>query len=281
MRFIKTYTKHLLAVLMLIAALQQNTYADGFPIRPKRLLLAPSVSYFFANKGWDSLRVKRPFDNNGKFTSLTYTLFAEYGISRRWSAVAQLPYVTNTYTQTNFNSTSRGLTDLETGLRYYLANINYIYYFMLQGTVITPLYTNPGLGYGLTGAELKLSFAGSGHMFGTNYYFTIEDGVRQYFGSQGPIQNRYSATFGLTLDKQFKNQVSVAFGGFYSVSDFKKFDVNPALDKNFAFNQVSLSYGHSFTHEFAVFVSAGTFVSGRNTGAGSSASLSLILKPFR
>ena len=281
MSYIKTYIKHLLAAIVLVSAVQFNCYADGFPVRPKRLILSPSVTYFVATKGWDSLRVKKPFPNNGKFTSLTYSLYAEYGISRRWSAVATLPYVTNTYTETNYNNTSRGLTDLETGIRYYLANINYIYYFMLQGTAITPLYKNPGLGYGLTGAELKLSFAGSGHLFGNNYFFTIEDGVRQYFGSQGPIQNRYSATFGLTLDKKFENQVSVAIGGFYSVSDLKNFNVNPALDKNFAFNQVSLSYGHSFSQEFSIFVSGGTFINGRNTGAGSSASIALILKPFR
>jgi protein XagA len=142
------------------------------------------------------------------------------------------------------------------------------------------LYTNPGLGYGLTGAELKLSFAGSGHIFGTNYYFTLEDGVRQYFGTTGPIQDRYNGTFGLNLDKQFKNQVSVSLGGFYSSSDFTKFQVNPALNKNFAFNQVSLSYGHSFSREFSVFLSGGTFINGRNTGAGSSASVSFIVRSF-
>lgn len=282
MRFTNTHIKYWLAVVGILISLQQKSYADGFPMRPGRLLLNPSVSYFFATKGWDSARVLKPFPSNGKFTSTTFSLNAEYGISRRWTAVVQLPYVTSTYTQTGYSSSARGLTDLETGLRYYLANINYTYYFMLQGTVITPLYkNNQSLGYGLTGAELKLSFAGSGHLFGVHDYFTLENGVRQYFGSQGPIQDRYSATFGLTLDKRFKNQVSVTFGGFYSVSDFKSFNVNPAIEKDFSFNQVSLSYGHAFAREFSVFVSAGTFINGRNTGDGSNVSLSLILRPFR
>ena len=282
MKFYKAPIKYLIAVTSLFFLVQQKSLADGFPLRPGRLLLNPSISYFFANKGWDSLRALRAFPANGQFTSTTFTLSAEYGISRRWSVVALMPYASNTYQQTGYTSSNRGLTDLETGIRYYLANINYIYYFMLQGTVITPMYVNnPGLGYGLTGAELKLSFAGSGHLFGANDYFTIEDGVRQYFGTQGPWQDRYSATFGLSLDKKFKNQISVSFGGFYSVSDFKKFNVNPALDKNFAFNQVSLSYGHAFSKEFSVFVSGGTFVNGRNTGDGSSVSLSLILRPFK
>lgn len=282
MRLIKTHIKKILAIVLLLATVQQKSLADGFPLRPKRLLLNPSVTYFFATKGWDSLKVLRPFANNGKFTSTTFTLAAEYGISRRWSIVAQLPYVTNSFTQTGYTNSNRGLTDLETGIRYYLANINYIYYIMLQGTVITPMYTsNQALGYGLTGAELKVSFAGSGHLFGDHTFFTLENGIRQYFGSQGPWQDRYGATFGISLDDKFKNQVSASIGGFYSKSDFKAFNVNPAIDKNFAFNQVSLSYGHAFSYEFSVFVTAGTFISGRNTGDGSSASLSLILKPFK
>lgn len=264
--------------MITLIAMQQKSRADGFPFRPKALLINPSVTYFFANKAWDSLGVKRPM--NGQFSSISMTLFAEYGISRRWTFVATLPYVSNTFTQKGVSNYSSGLTDLETGLRYYLANIDYRYYFMLQGTVVTPLYTNPALGYGLTGAELKASFAGTGHLFGDNCFFSLEDGVRQYFGTSGPVQNRYNGVFGLTLDKGFKNQVSVSLGGIYSTSSFTKFIPNPALDKNFAFNQVSLSYGHSFSREFSVFVSGGTFINGRNTGDGSSASVSLIIRSF-
>src|SRR3569623_2538379 len=109
MKFTKAQIKYLIAVAGLFISLQQKSYADGFPLRPRRLLLSPSVSYFFAYKGWDSLRVLRPFPGNGKFTSTTFTLSAEYGLSRRWSVVALLPYVTNTYQQTGYNSTSQGL----------------------------------------------------------------------------------------------------------------------------------------------------------------------------
>jgi hypothetical protein len=142
------------------------------------------------------------------------------------------------------------------------------------------LYNNPNLGYGQTGAEIKLAFAGSGHLFGSNCYFNIENGVRQYFGSEGPIQDRYSATFGLSLDKAFKNQLSVTFSGFYSKSDFTQFSPNPSIDKNFSFNQVSLTYGHSFSREFSVSLTAGKFINGRNTGDGTTGSVALIIKPF-
>jgi len=281
MKFTRARLKYFIATVALLAVMQQHVFADGFPVRPKTFVINPSISYFVATKAWDSVRVLHPFPLNGKFTALTMSLFAEYGISRRWYLVALLPYTTNTYTQTGFSSTSSGLTDLETGLRYYLTNIAYKDYIMLQGTVITPLYTNTNLGYGLTGAELKLSFAGSGHLFGLPSYFSLEDGVRQYFGTNGPIQDRYSGTFGVTLDKKFQNQLSVTLGGIYSTSNFTKFVViNPNVNKNFAFNQVSLSYGHSFSREFSVFIGAGTFINGRNTGDGSNVSFGLVIKTF-
>jgi hypothetical protein len=283
MKFTKFRLRYWLLAAVLFIASQNSSYAGGFPVRPGSLLLAPSVSYFFANKGWDSLGRKSAFPLHGQFTSVTTSLYAEYGLTRRFTLVASLPYVINNYHQDNYQSTTQGLTDLETGIRYYIANIKYIYYFTVQGTVITPLYRdNPALGYGESGAEIKFSFAGSGKLFSKNYYFTLEDGVRQYFGSGGPVQNRYTGTFGLSLDKKFKQQVSVSLGGFYSTSSFSK-NFNPqfiASNKNFAFNQASISYGYSFTHQFSVFVSAGTFISGRNTGDGSSASVSFIIRPF-
>jgi hypothetical protein len=64
-------------------------------------------------------------------------------------------------------------------------------------------------------------------------------------------------------------------GGFYAVSNNKAFSANPNTSKNFAFNQVSVSYGHSFSKKVSLFLTGGTFITGRNTGAGSSVSASL------
>jgi hypothetical protein len=280
MIFTKTRLKYLLVAIGLTVMVRNNSYAGGFPIRPKKLLLSPSISYFYADKGWDSLRRKTPFDKNGHFQSISLSLYAEYGISRRFAFVALLPYANNTFEQDGYKRTSNGLTDLETGIKYYLANIDYRYYFSLQGTFITPMYKNSDLGYMESGAELKLSFAGSGHIFGKNCYFTVENGVRRYFGDEGPIQDRYNGSFGVTLDKNFRHQVSIALGGFYSSSSFTKFSPNQATNKNFAFNQASLSYGYTFNKRFSMFVTAGTFINGRNTGDGRSASASFILRPF-
>ena len=281
-KFTQIQLKSLLVAFLFLAVLRSNSYAGGFPVRPHSLLLSPSVSYFYANKAWDSGGNLHPFDNNGHFSSWTYQLYTEYGLTRRLTLVAQLPYVTNTFEQSNFKNTASGLTDLETGIRWYVANIDYRFYFMVQGTVITPLYVNnPSLGYGLTGGELKLMFSGSMKMFGTNAYFSLENGFRQYISSTGPFQDRYNGTFGLNLDKQFKNQISVSVGGFYSNSSNKQFlPAQYYANKNFSFNQVSLSYGHSFSREFSIFITGGKFITGRNTGDGTSGSVSLVLRPF-
>jgi len=278
-----TYTRGLLKFLFVVAitttAIQNKGYASAFPVRPGRLLLSPSATYFFADKEWDSTGVKKSFPGNGKFTSQSYSLYAEYGISRRFSAVALLPYVVNNYTQGSVSYPSSGLTDMETGLKYYLANINYIYYFAIQGTAITPLYSSQSLGYAEEGAEFKLSFAGSGELFDRNYYFNIDNAIRQYFGNGGPLQYRYNGTFGITLDKLFKNQLSVSLGGFYTTSNFKQFNViNPYTNKNFSFTQASLSYGHAFSHDFSVFLTGGQFITGRNTSVGTSASIAIVYR---
>jgi hypothetical protein len=161
-----------------------------------------------------------------------------------------------------------------------LANIDFIYYFSLQGTAITPLYSNnASLGYGEEGGELKLAFSGSGHLGDLSSYFNASDGVRQYFGTNGPIQNRYNATYGLSLDEDFENQLSITASGINSWSNDKRFiSALPETNKNFSFLQASLSYGHSFTPEISLFLSGGEFLLGHNTGVGTTVSLAFIYR---
>ncbi|MDB4920804.1 hypothetical protein [Mucilaginibacter sp.] len=281
MSLLKTITRLLFSTLILFTTTYNITYADGgFPTRPGRLLIAPSASYFFANSQWDASGIKQKFADNGKFQSFGGTLYAEYGISRRFAAVASVPFVYNKYTTSlPSNTTSSGLTDLETGLRYYLANIDFIYYFSIQGTAITPLYSNnASLGYGEEGAELKLAFSGTGHLGSLATYFNAADGVRQYFGTNGPIQNRYNGTFGVSLDSDYENQVAVTVSGIYSQSNDKGFSPIPETNKDYSFLQASIGYGHSFTRETSLFLSGGRFLTGRNTGVGTSVSLAFIYR---
>jgi hypothetical protein len=284
MNLIRSSSRYILTLLLIIAAFQNSVYAGGFPVRPGRLLLAPSVNYFYANKQWDGNGVLGPFHDNGRFSSVSTILYAEYGLSRRFAVVASVPYILNTYTEDHYRpGTIAGFTDLETGLKYYLANIAYKYYISIQGTAITPLYKNPNLGYGQSGAEFRVAFAGGGTIFNRNYYFNLENGIRQYFGSIGPVQDRYSATFGLSLDSKLREQVSVSLSGFYTTSKYNTtltpYQIaNFYTSTNFAFKQLSLSYGHSFSKQLTMVVSGGKFIAGRNTGDGTSGSLSLIYR---
>ncbi|WP_114938961.1 hypothetical protein [Mucilaginibacter endophyticus] len=268
----------LFTAITLAAFIPTKSYGGGFPVRPGRITLTPSATYFFANKAWDENSHKGAFANNGKFTSWSYALYSEVGLSRRFTLSVLAPYVMNTFATDLGTSKSSGFQDLEVGIRYYLANINYKYYFSLQGTAIVPMYSNTALGYNQKGAELRLAFAGSGHLFGKNSFFILENGVREYFGYESVFQDRYNATYGLTLDKKFHEQISLSVGGFYATSINKEFNVNPSASKNFAFNQVALSYGHSFAKSLSMFLTGGTFITGRNTGAGTNLSASLIYR---
>src|SRR3569833_1479096 len=94
--------KNILATVTLKAVMRQHELADGYPDRPKTLLINPSICYFWATEYWDSHRVLQSFGNGGKFTALTTTLFVVFGFCCCWFFVAQLPYTTNTFTQAGF-----------------------------------------------------------------------------------------------------------------------------------------------------------------------------------
>lgn len=217
--------------------------------------------------------------NNGSFKTTSINLYAEYGIVRKLAAFASLPYINYTLSDTLNNKFSRsGMGDAELGLRYYLANINYKYYFTLQGTAIIPMYTNQGLGYAQPGGELRLGFSGSGKLGGSFYSLNIENGVRKYFGTDGPIQDRYNVSFGVTLDKKFRDQLTLGVSGIISKSDFNAFTSNIYTARDYAFTQVSLSYGHTFNSSISMFLTGSRFVTGRNTGIGTNGAIAIIYR---
>lgn len=250
----------------------------GWPIRPHRLLLSPSVSYFRATSDWDKYRnvIARP--NDGSFSSTSFYMYGEYGINRRLAVTASVPYISYALKDTSSLTRVSGVSDMEVGVRYYLANINYKYYFTIQGTAIVPLYNTPNLGYAQNGAELKLGFAGAGKIGSKFFSLNVENAVRQYLGENGPIQDRINVSFGITLDKQFHDQLTLGASGMISASSIKTFTRNIYTTRDFGYTQISLSYGHSFNSKVSLFLSAGQFVVGQNTGIGTTGSASLIFK---
>ncbi|WP_158829449.1 hypothetical protein [Mucilaginibacter lacusdianchii] len=252
----------------------------GWPTRPHRLIVSPSISYFRSTSDWDRNGNKVPRANAGTFTSTSFYLYGEYGISRRLALTASVPYINYSLKDAVYGTSSvSGVGDMEAGLKYYLANIGYKYYFTLQGTAIVPLYSaSQSLGYGQKGGELRLGFSGAGKIGSKFYSLSLENGLRQYLGSNGPIQDRFSASFGLTLDRKFHDQITLGASGLISASSIKTYTQNIYTTRDFAYTQVSLSYGHSFNTKTALFLSLGQFIVGQNTGIGTTATASMIFK---
>lgn len=123
-----------------------------------------------------------------------------------------------------------------------------------------------------------MGFSGAGKIGSKFFSLSLENGVRKYFGENGPLQDRYSASFGITLDKKFHDQLTAGVSGIVSASSFTAFTRNIFTARDYEFTQVSLSYGHTFNSSFSMFLTASQFVLGRNTGIGTNGALALIYK---
>lgn len=277
----RTLHLKLFTVILLISLMGvKKAQAGAWPVRPGKVLLSLTGTYFNADQKWDTKGNRKQYDDNGYFRSLGAYLYGEFGASRVVTIVASLPYVSNTFTDGGLKSTVNGFGDAEIGGRIYITNIKFKFYLAVQGTIIVPLYTNSdtrNLGYQAFGTDLKLIGSGSGKLGGNkSFYYTLELGGRQYSSSTGPQQLRSTLSLGFNLDP--KNQIALSGNGVYSYSDYKQFDNNLAENKDFSYVQASISAGHTFTKDFSVFIGYNQFVVGRNTGIGSNFSLSFINK---
>ncbi len=253
--------------LICTAALPLLSYAGGQPVKKGKYIMSLSASYFKATQLWDASGKVGRYGNGGYFSSKSLSFYGEYGISRRLTGVVSLPFVINEYREAGIPAiNSQGLTDVEVGLRYYLANVDFKYYFALQGTAIAPLYSNKGLGYSSPGTEVKLIGSGSGKLGSKNLYYSADIGARQYFQDAGPFQLRYSAAAGLNLDSH--NLVTIGGSGVYSTSINKSFDENLALNKNYSLLQGSFTYTHVVNKNLSFGGTVSQALTGRSTGKG-------------
>ncbi|WP_345953707.1 hypothetical protein [Mucilaginibacter sp. PAMB04168] len=256
--------------ILVLTLFHQNAYAGGWPVRKGKLLTSLSVSYFRASNRWDSTGKLSSYPGGGYFASQSIALYAEYGISRRWTGIAAVPYVLNQVKQGTVPKISvYGFGDAELGLRYYLTNIEFKYYIALQGTAIVPLYKGSSLGLGAPGTDLSAVMSGSGK----NFYFTLQAGGRAYFSNSGPQQFRYTGTIGYNLDTH--NQFSFGLSGVMSQSTNKQFSLNIVQNRDFSYHQASLSYGYLVNRDLSFFATVNQFLIGRNTGMGTNIGLSV------
>jgi len=278
MKVFLTGIKRLLLTLNLVAWAVPLCYADGgFPIFPNRLILSPSVSYFFSGSQWNTHGIKKKFPFNRKYHSTVENLYAEFGINNRTAVYLNLPFVVNNYTQ-DINPTSKtvsGPTYLESGVKYYLAKFKKRDYLSIQGGVITSLFTNKSnLGYGQNGGEVYLNFSGPLRVGRMRTYFYLQEGVRKYIGTNAPTQDLYIGTWGISLDKKLTNQLALVVTGIKSWSPDKRFDsAIPIVNRNFLLFGPALAYIHYFSKYSSVTLRGGESLTGVNIGTNMTASL--------
>ncbi|WP_295767970.1 hypothetical protein [uncultured Mucilaginibacter sp.] len=269
---LKPHSLTLVYTIFLVFTLMQQASAGGWPVRKGKLLTSVSVSYFRANSAWDSTGKSRSYPGNGYFASQSIGIYAEYGISRRFTGIASLPYVLNQIKQDSLKVSQYGFGDVEAGLRYYLTNIEFKYYLALQATAILPLYPRQSLGLGAPGTDLSILMSGAGK----KYYFTVQTGGRFYFSDTGPTQFRYNGVIGYNID--LHNQLSAGLSGVISSSTNKEFNVNFVQNRDFAYHQLSLSYGYLLNRDLSFFATVNQFLFGRNTGKGTNIAFSVSKK---
>ncbi|MCD8741061.1 hypothetical protein LT679_10650 [Mucilaginibacter roseus] len=265
------------AIAFIIAALPATVLAGGWPVKKGNYLVSVTASYFRASQLWDKGGRLGSYEQGGYFESRSLSLYGEYGITRRLTGVVSLPYIINEFKRQDMPAaTSQGLGDMEFGVRYYLTNINFKYYFAIQGMAIAPLYSDTSLGFSSGGAEVRAIGSGSGKIGSKNYYMNLEVGGRQYFQNAGPFQVRYTGAFGLNFDKH--NQLALGVSGNYSTSINKILDENLVLNKDFSYTQGSFSYAYIVNPKLSFFAGVNQFLVGRSTGKGTTFSLSVITK---
>jgi len=262
--------------LVLLFTIQARVFAGALPVRKGKLRVSVSASYFVAYSYWDKNSKLIHFPANGHFSAYGLSVLAEYGLTRRLTLVAQLPYTYISNVQQSYKVSTSGLGDGEVGLRYYLANIDYRYYFAVQGSAIVPLYSNRNLGYDVFGDEFKLLGFESGKIGTHTYYIAAEAGIAQYFDHTGPFQYRYSGTAGYVLDKH--SQIAVGLAGTISKSTNEGFSSNLIQNRDFYYHLVSFNYGYTVNRYLTLFAGYSLLYAGNNTGKGSNVSLSANIK---
>jgi protein XagA len=269
--------KAVLATTIFAALVLSNviTYAGGRPVGKKRLFINVGASYFFNSQFWDQDKQVQNYSFNAHNSSLSASLSAEYGFSRRVSLMASVPFVSNTVKSDISSNTINSIGDGQVGVRYYIANISYRTYFSVQSNLIFPLYVNTAAvtrGYGQLGTSLTFAGSGDFKMFNKGFFFEADISSSKYFGSDAPFQGTFTASIGFSISKYYQLSFSESSARSYSITK----DLNPlspAPAKDYSSNQVTAGISRGLGRSRSLSLSYTTFISGRNTAIGSSFSL--------
>ena len=279
--------KSLLTIAITIAACIFSINAKaGFPVGAGHWLLSPGYYYYTATGYWDNNRVYNAYANNGRFTSHYLGLYGAYGINRNWEFVFNVPFVSQTFSQTNVLIQNSSLGDVTAGFSYYPEMKNLNTHFSITGSIIIPLYQNvtyPGLsgvtapfvGFQSVGAEVKASLAGSPQNFIKNCYYDMSLGARQYFSTYGPTQFFFDGTFGVAVDEDWK-----IYGNLSTVSSQSNYTstITDGINRDFSYLRLTVGAGYRVNKTLQLFGNIFQDISGRNIGRGHGFGIFAVIK---
>jgi protein XagA len=269
-----------------LASLFSEKAMAQFPVGDKRILLAPTYSYYRATGYWNSNSIYSAYPSGGKFTSNYLGLYGVAGINRNWEFTFNVPFIVQTYTDSGRLIQNGSLGDVTLGLTYYTPMADPQRHFSITGSLIIPLYQNiplpsnlstvtpPFVGFQTTGGELKLSYAGSTENVWKSSYYTLQGALRQYFSTYGPTQFIYSATFGTALDEDWK--LAGTLSGVSSSSNFIPL-TSDGINRDFSYFRIALGLGRKVSKTTQVYASIYQDVTGKNIGRGSGFSLYAVI----
>jgi len=252
------------------------TAKAGFPVGAGKWLLSPGYYYYSANGYWDANRVFNAYGSNGRFTSNYLGLYGVYGINRNWELVFNVPFVSQTFSQTGVLIQNSSMGDVTAGISYYPEMKNLTTHFSVTGSLIIPLYQNvnytglsgitaPNIGFQSVGAEAKISLAGGSENFIKGFYYDVVAGGRQYFSTYGPTQFFFDATLGDAVDEDWK-----IYANFSTVSSQSNYTstISDGINRDFSYFRVTAGFGYRVNKTVQLFANLFQDVSGKNIGRG-------------
>jgi hypothetical protein len=267
-----------------------TSYA-GFPVPKDYWMLSPMYSHYHASSYWNNTGKVIQYSSSGKFTSNYFGLYGAFGLEKDLNFVFNVPFIIQTYSNSNYLIQNSSLGDATAGLSYFPHLNSENQHLSVGGSLILPLYRNtltidtaiassvslPYTGFQELGLEAKVGYSGTNVNYLRNTYYDLEAGLRTYFGSGGPTQVFLNATFGVPLNENIKiaGTLSAVNSGSNS---FNSSSSSTGVNKDFSYARLTFAAGVKISEQGSLWGNVFTDVSGRNIGLGSGFSLFAVFK---
>lgn len=242
--------------------------AGAWPQLPGKSYAAFYYYMYSVSKGTKSDGSVVPFQNNGHFLSHGVGLYYEYGVSKKWTAVAIIPYGVNWWTDDFNKSFNHGFTDLEAGARYLIAEspVAFSVQILAGFPQLYSINKDPVLGYGQQNFHLS-TLVGLGYdMLGIRSWLDMEGGYKVFLGSVSN-QLRYKIVNGMHLSHLWIAILQLEGTETFSEGSFR-IGTNPNLFSGYDVLKGSLSAVYAFTYTTRLQVGYFKEILGKNSGYG-------------